>query len=60
MKIETKLKQHEKLLAELIQLNETSSRRLRIMEKIQAIVIPVYLIFGVGSVLAFLKIFGFF
>ncbi len=49
MKIEQKVRQHDELIAELIQLHQESGRRLRIMENVQAIVVPVYALLGVGG-----------
>lgn len=60
MKIEQKVKQHEELISELIHLHEESSRRLKIMENVQAIVIPVYAILGLSGLAALLKVFGVF
>ncbi|MEQ8713610.1 MAG: hypothetical protein RIC80_11375 [Cyclobacteriaceae bacterium] len=60
MKIEDKVRQHDELIGELIALHQESSRRLKIMENIQAIVIPVYTILGLGGVAALLKVFGIF
>jgi hypothetical protein len=53
-------KQHDELIGELIQLNQESSRRLKIMENVQAIVIPVYAILGLSGLAALLKAFGLF
>ena len=55
MKIEEKVRQHDELIGELIQLHQDSSRRLRIMENIQSIVIPVYAVLGIAGLVALLK-----
>lgn len=60
MKIEDKVRQHDELIGELIALHQESSRRLKIMENIQAIVIPVYTILGLSGIVALLKVFGIF
>lgn len=58
MKLEEKVRQHDELIGEIIHLQQESSRRLKIMENIQAIVIPVYLILGLAGMAALLKVFG--
>lgn len=60
MKTEDKVKQHDELIGELISLHQESSRRLRIMENIQAIVIPVFTILGLSGLAALLKVLGVF
>lgn len=50
--------QHDEVIAELIQLHQESSRRLTIMENVQAIVLPVYSILGAAGLIALLKAFG--
>ncbi|MBC6426091.1 MAG: hypothetical protein GDA51_06415 [Ekhidna sp.] len=60
MKTEQKVRQHDELIAELIQLRQEGSKRLRIMENVQVIVIPVYGILGAAGLFAFLKVFGVF
>ncbi len=51
---------HDELIAELIQLSQESNRRLKIMENVQAVVIPVYAILGVAGLLGLLKAMGVF
>lgn len=58
MKAEDEVKQHDELIGELIELHQESSRRLKIMENIQAIVVPVYALLGLSSLAALLKVFG--
>jgi len=58
MNLDDKVKQHDELIGKLIQLHQESSRRLKIMENVQAIVIPVYAILGLSGLAALLKIFG--
>ncbi|MEQ9468499.1 MAG: hypothetical protein RLN88_13890 [Ekhidna sp.] len=60
MKMEDKVRQHDELMGELIQMHQDSSKRLRIMENVQAIAIPVLLILGISGLAAFLKAFGIF
>lgn len=60
MKFEDKVKQHDELIGELTHLHQESSKRLRIMENIQAIVIPVYAILGLSGLTALLKVLGVF
>ncbi|MEM0939696.1 MAG: hypothetical protein AAF600_15745 [Bacteroidota bacterium] len=60
MKAEEKVKQHDKLIGELISLHHESSRRLKIMKNIQAVVIPVYAILGLSGLAALFKVFGVF
>ncbi len=60
MKTEEKVRQHDELIAELIQLNQDSTRRLKIMENVQAVVIPVYSILGFAGLVGLLKVFGLF
>jgi len=56
--LENKVREHYELISELISLQQESSRRLRIMENVQAIIIPVYAILGLSGLAALLKIFG--
>lgn len=51
MKLEQKVKQHDELLAELIHLNEESSRRLKVMENIQSIFIPAMIILVTAAII---------
>jgi len=44
MRLEDKVKQHDGLMGELIQMHQDSSKRLRIMENIQSFAIPVFLV----------------
>jgi len=60
MKLEDKVRQHDELMGELIQMHQDSSKRLRIMENVQAVAIPVLLILGISGLAAFLKAFGIF
>ena len=60
MKLEDKVKQHDELIGEIISLHQESTRRLKIMENIQAIAIPVFIILGLSGLFAFLKVFGMF
>lgn len=59
----TKVKQHDELIAEVIHWTEEarmlrmeSSRRVRIMEKVLAVFIPVMTVIGVGSLVGFIYI----
>ena len=60
MKAEDKGKQHDELIGALIELHQESSRRLKIMENIQAVVVPVYATLGLSGLAALLKAFGVF
>ena len=60
MKLGEKVKQHDELMGELIQMHQESSKRLRIMENVQAFAIPVLLVLGLSGLAAFLKVFGLF
>lgn len=60
MKIEEKVKQHDELISELMHLVDSSHKRLAIMERIQAITIPVLIITGFAGIAALFKVFGVF
>ncbi len=57
MKIDEKVRQHDELIAELTQLNHDSNRRLKIMENVQVVVLPVYAILGTAGLVGLLKAF---
>ena len=60
MKIEQKVKQHDELIAELIKMQQDGNKRLRIMENVQAVAIPVCLILGAAGLLALIRAFAIF
>ena len=60
MRIDEKVKQHDELIGVLIQLHQESSRRLKIMENVQAFLIPLLIMLGIAGLASFLKIFGVF
>jgi len=60
VELEESLNQHDELIKGIIQLRHESSRRLKVMENIQAIVIPVYAILGLSGLATLLKVMGVF